>query len=105
MNFDEYQAEALKTLKPGLPRDQQTMYFGCKMAEEVGEIVGPLAKNIIHGKTFEINNLKKELGDLLYYIAVLAANYNISFNDVANSNIVKLRERHGTSYKPEHYKP
>ena len=37
--------------------------------------------------------LKSELGDVLWYIAVLAHELNISLDDVADDNIEKLSDR------------
>ncbi len=37
--------------------------------------------------------LKKELGDLVWYIAALAIELNLSFNDIAQANIDKLLSR------------
>ena len=39
------------------------------------------------------DSLKKELGDVLWFVAVLAEFYNIDMQDVAIANINKLRSR------------
>lgn len=104
LSFNEYQLEAIKTIKPGLDKDKLTLYFCTKLAEEVGELVGPLAKNIVHGKSIPEGTLIKESGDLLYYLAALAHLYDIKLQDVADTNIQKIRERHGESYRSSYYK-
>lgn len=39
------------------------------------------------------DSLKKELGDVLWFVAVLAEFYNMDMQDVAIANINKLRSR------------
>lgn len=104
MDFKEYQDEALKTFKPGLSSEQKILYCSVKLSEEVGETIGPLAKNIIHNKPLPEQHVINELGDILYYIAILANEYKIDLQSIAEFNINKLRKRHGTSYNPDHYK-
>jgi len=104
MDFKEYQIEALKTFKPGLTSEQKILYCSVKLAEEVGETTGPLAKNIVHGKPLPDQHVINELGDILYYIAILADEYKLDLESIAQFNIDKLRKRHGTSYNSSHYK-
>jgi NTP pyrophosphatase (non-canonical NTP hydrolase) len=104
MNFNEYQNGCVKTLKPGLTREQKIAYFSMKMAEEVGEIIGPLAKNMTHGKPIPDHHVINELGDLLYYISVMADLFEINLADVAKFNADKLYARHGEEYRENYYK-
>ena len=39
--------------------------------------------------------LKKELGDVLWYLAVLAKDLGLSLDDIARHNIEKLHDRKG----------
>jgi NTP pyrophosphatase (non-canonical NTP hydrolase) len=39
------------------------------------------------------DNLKKELGDVLWFVAVLAEHHGMDMQDVAVANINKLRSR------------
>lgn len=40
-----------------------------------------------------VEELKKELGDVLWYLAIIADCFKIKFDDVANTNISKLASR------------
>ena len=51
-------------------------------------------KRLRHGKTLDRNELKKELGDALWYMAVLSYEIGYRLEDVAADNIVKLKARY-----------
>lgn len=42
------------------------------------------------------NRMCEELGDTLYYIAALAADYGLTLEEIADGNKTKLRDRHGS---------
>jgi NTP pyrophosphatase (non-canonical NTP hydrolase) len=107
--FDEYQKEANflkisldKFLEkhPNLPEDvillMRVAYDGLGMGE-AGEVQGKIKKiirddggRITHEHVAEI---KKELGDMLWYIASMCDNLEIKMEDVAQGNIEKLQGR------------
>lgn len=41
------------------------------------------------------NKMREELGDTLYYLAALAADYGLTLEEIADANREKLFERHG----------
>lgn len=64
---------------------------------ETGEIAEK-AKKIVRDRDsdfsqWDVADLKKELGDTLWYIAVLADYFDISLDEVAELNIAKLADR------------
>jgi len=42
--------------------------------------------------------MKKELGDVMWYIALLCATLNIGLDDVMETNIAKLKKRYGDKF-------
>ena len=61
---------------------------------EVGEIFSLLAKARRDGKKDDHELMvKKELGDVLWFIAAIAADNGYTLSDIANSNIAKLYKR------------
>lgn len=102
MNFDDYQQAAIKT---NLSKDDQfkeIMQQVLGLADESGEVLAIFKKWIRDNDAditkLDIQNVKKELGDILWYIAVVANDLGISFNDLAQANIDKLasRQQRGT---------
>lgn len=105
--LDDYQAEALKTVKPGMSQDHADFlkYLCMKLAEETGEVIEPIVKHLYHGKPLNKEDVAKELGDLSWYLSNIASAFGFSLSQIATWNIEKLRARHGETYRPEFYNP
>ena len=101
MNFKEYQKLSRKTaIYPD--KDNNFIYPTLGLAGESGEVVEKI-KHILRddgGKVSEKakQEIAKEMGDTLWYIAQLATELNLSLDDIASSNIEKLfsRKERGT---------
>ncbi len=97
MDFDEYQEEALKTaVYPGI--GSNFVYPTLGLVGESGEVAEKV-KKIIRDKKGVMGEedrlaLKKELGDILWYIATLSKELGLSMGEVAVMNVEKLRSRH-----------
>jgi len=96
MNFKEYQELSRKTaIYPNL--DKNFIYPTLGLAGETGEVVENI-KKVIRDKNNSVDkgtreNLEKELGDVLWYLAQLATELNISLDKIASKNIKKLKSR------------
>lgn len=98
MNLSEYQKRAEETAI--FPKSDKTLalsYVLLGLSSETGEICGKLKKIIrdMGGRMTkeDRNSIKNELGDALWYIAMLSRELNIDLNEVARSNLRKLRSR------------
>jgi NTP pyrophosphatase (non-canonical NTP hydrolase) len=96
MNFDEYQREARTTAQyPDMGKNVYYPTLG--LAGEAGEVAEKIKKLMRddHGLLTPDRRaaLKKELGDVLWYVAALCAELDLSMNEVAELNIAKLRDR------------
>ncbi len=95
-NFDAYQRESRKTW--GLVHtDHPIVYPTLGLVNEAGELAGKV-KKIFRDKGGQISAedrdaLKYELGDVLWYMAQIATELDLSLQDVAEANIEKLFSR------------
>lgn len=93
--FNEYQKKAEKTNLMDLTTREALYYFALGLAGEGGEVANKI-KKYIRGD-YEFSQLRKlvldELGDVLWYIAMLAKWFDIPLEDIASYNIEKLRSR------------
>lgn len=96
MNFQEYQEKSRKTAKyPSL--GENYVYPTLGLAGETGEVTEKV-KKVIREKEGIMDEeaklqIRKELGDVLWYIAQLATELNLSLEDIAEHNIEKLADR------------
>jgi NTP pyrophosphatase (non-canonical NTP hydrolase) len=102
-SLDDYQGLAYTTAKKDMAKREMDMYCCMKLAEEAGELNGMIAKHYFHGKGFDVDNCKEELGDILWYVANLAKVNGFTLSEIATFNIDKLKKRHGDSYNRKHY--
>lgn len=94
MTLDEYQ-EAAKTFAPlDAPCHVQRFHYIMGLSEETGEVMS-IFKRLARGDTDQLDTtqLCAELGDVLWYVTLLAHSYGITLQDVGQGNITKLTSR------------
>lgn len=89
MTFLEYQAEAAKYRLP----TADTTYVMLNLVAEVGELYGKWAKSIRDGSQPTEQEIKHELGDILWMLSALCHDCKTSIDEVAGMNISKLSKR------------
>lgn len=90
MHLNEYQHEAMSFRIPSA--DEAYALFG--MVGEVGELYGYIAKVIRDGEKDDHQEyVKKELGDILWFLAAIAYDHGLQLQDIAQGNVEKLRSR------------
>ena len=99
MTLDEYQAGARTTAL--YPEHARIIYPALKLAGEAGEVTEKLGM-LIRDEGYRVgqqlteaqtNAMAKELGDVLWYVANLAADLGLSLEDVGELNLAKLASR------------
>ena len=111
MTGDEYQKMAMRT-NDGKSLDRLLysvgfedinvgdLLMGCLgLAGEAGELLDLIKKWIFHGKPLDEEHAKKELGDVMWYVAEISHSFGWSLDEVMEMNIDKLKARypHGFS--------
>jgi NTP pyrophosphatase (non-canonical NTP hydrolase) len=95
MQLDDYQASARRT---AIYDDRfRVVYPALGLASEAGEVCGKIKKVLRDGAgdfaKAPLPALADELGDVLWYVAVLAADLGLSLDEIAARNLDKLRSR------------
>ena len=106
VNLDEYQFSAIRTaVYPGLSGAVGLLYTALGLGNEAGEVLGKVKKlvrddnsDLLLTNNIEVSSEKKkaiaaELGDVLWYAAMVATELDLSLNDIAYENIQKLSDR------------
>lgn len=95
-NLDEYQSQAMElAFYPCI--GSNFIYPTLGLVGEAGEVAEKI-KKLIRDDHSEISKaksdeLREEIGDVLWYISALATEFNLSLSEIATSNITKLRKR------------
>ena len=89
MSFNSYQAEMHRTYHHG-----RIDGHALGVAGEAGEICDMIKKAHYHKVPYSLDDMKKELGDLLWYLTAVASDHGFKLSDVAAANVTKLRTRY-----------
>lgn len=92
-DLDAYQEQAYTYAQPSA---KGLMYLIPGLAAEAGEVAGVYAK-FLRDTNRELNPIQdqmmKELGDCLWFVASIAKLYNVKLSEIAKMNIEKLEGR------------
>lgn len=97
MKFNDYQDRAIK-LNVSLddPKLREILVLG--LVGEAGEVAEKWKKMLAYhdGKLtdIDIEEIGKEIGDVIWYAATLAHSLGLSFGDIASRNLAKLEDRY-----------
>ena len=96
MDFNTYQKNSRLTAQyPNL--GENYIYPTLGLVGEAGEVAEKVKKVIRDKKGIfddeSKKGLKKELGDVLWYLSNLCTEFNFSLDDIASQNLVKLKLR------------
>ena len=96
MTFDEYQKKSRETaVYPSA--GSNFIYPTLGLAGEAGEVAEKIKKILRdHGgvvKSELKEEIKKELGDVLWYVAQISTEFGLSLRDIAVANLEKLQSR------------
>lgn len=96
-DLDAYQRRALETaLFPDIG-GERCLYPALGLANEAGEVLGKI-KKLYRDRGGEVDpevrdRLRQELGDVLWYVAVLADAFDLRLSEIGGENLSKLADR------------
>ena len=100
MKGNEYQALAARTIKEDMPPIHQECHALFGMASEIGELHGLYQKRY-QGHFSPEEHYKKELGDLLWFVAEYCTARGWDLDEIMQMNIDKLRKRYPDGFDSE----
>jgi NTP pyrophosphatase (non-canonical NTP hydrolase) len=97
MTFDEYQKQALTTAIHHPDPLMNKTIWAMGVAGEAGEVLEKWKKIVAYKEGVvtaeETAELGKELADVVWYVAVMAQQLGLSFEDIMQQNVAKLKSR------------
>ena len=103
MTLDGYQDAAMRTgAHPrGEASDKALGWNALGIAGESGEVADLVKKVIGHKHPLDRHKLAMELGDVLWYVATIAKEFDLTLSEIADMNIKKLMKRYPEGFSVE----
>jgi len=98
--MNEYQELAARTINSSLTREETLRHALFEMCGELGEIHS-IYQKVYQGHKIMVEDLKQEVGDLLWGIAEFCTVNGFRMEDIARLNIEKLKKRYPEGFDPD----
>lgn len=100
MTFNEYQKLSERTISKKLRMKEKILHSLFGMTAEIGELHGIFQK-VYQGHVADETHMKKEIGDLLWFIAEFCTTNGWKFDEIAEMNVDKLKARYPEGFEEE----
>lgn len=91
-DYQQFTATTAVYPEAGMGTKMATAYVALGLAGEAGEVAEKIKKWIRDGN-INPEDIKKEMGDVCWYLAQLSTELGFRFEDVLNTNMKKLIDR------------
>jgi NTP pyrophosphatase (non-canonical NTP hydrolase) len=97
MELNEFQQQARRTVQAPSTEGADTIVPLLGLAGEVGELINEYKKYLRDGPAHVRfrERLAEELGDVLWYVADTATNFDLTLSEIAEQNLAKTQARWG----------
>jgi NTP pyrophosphatase (non-canonical NTP hydrolase) len=93
MDLKEYQKICKKTAKKFANKEKEILTWGLGMIGEAGDVAGCLVKIFSHDND-QKKGIKENLGDTLWYLAMICNFFGWDLEEILKENVRKLKKRY-----------
>jgi len=93
MELKEYQKLCKETAKKFDDKEKEIVNWGLGITGEAGDVAGCIKKTLFHGND-QRNGIRENLGDTLWYAAMICNYFGWDFGEILEENIKKLKQRY-----------
>lgn len=103
MNAKTYQEKVLSTASAAITESKNSMLLNgaLGMCGESGEVADIIKKHLFQGHALKTDKIREEMGDVLWYIAVMCEALDVTIEVLMNENIAKLEARYPGGFSAE----
>ena len=94
MQVNDYQQQAMTTLNPALNKRDVLINSVMGLCGESGEAIDIVKRWMAQGHELDREHLKKELGDIAWYLAEAATALDVPLEEIFQGNLDKLKKRY-----------
>ncbi|MCX6813363.1 MAG: nucleoside triphosphate pyrophosphohydrolase family protein [Candidatus Azambacteria bacterium] len=92
-NLREYQKLCKRTAKKFENKEKEIFTWGLGIAGEAGDVAGCIKKTFAQDND-QKEGIRENIGDMLWYAAMICNYFNWDFNEILKENIEKLQKRY-----------
>ena len=74
------------------------MHAASGLAGERGEVLDLIKKTWVYGKPLDYGKVLEEMGNTLHYFTMMCLKMGVSWEDVIDNNVTKLKKRYPNGY-------
>ena len=93
MNLKEYQKLCKTTAQEFKNKEKEILTWGLGIAGEAGDLAGCIKKTFSHDND-QKDGIKENLGDTLWYVAMICNFFDWDLEEILEENIKKLKKRY-----------
>ena len=97
-NLKEYQKFCKKTAKRFIDKEKEILSWGLGIAGEAGDVAGCIKKTFSH-KNNQKDGIRENLGDTLWYTAMICNFFDWDLEEILEENIKKLKKRYPDKFR------
>lgn len=79
-------------------REMELVHAALGVTGEAGELADAIKKHWAYGKPLDVENVREEAGDMLFYLFLLLDECGITLESVLRANTAKLAKRYPSGY-------
>lgn len=101
MNIKEFSRSTQRTANPDLNKLERIKNALFGINGEAGELIDLFKKHFFQGHSINFEEVKNELGDVLYYFCDLCEILKLDIDEIARMNIEKRKKRYPEGFEKE----
>ena len=103
MQSKDYIQACLRTESDMMPmkKHNRLLHGTMGLNTESGEILDAVKKVLFYGQETDFVNIKEEMGDIFWYLAILCDQLGTTFEELMAMNVKKLITRYPSIFTPE----
>lgn len=106
VTMNDYQMAALRTAKVFSQKtfntyEMDALHAALGVGSDAGELQDAIKKHLIYGKPLDVDNVIEEIGDVLWFLALMSHAVGMNLEQMAVANIEKLKKRYPEKYSDE----
>ena len=97
MDTKTYLKESERTMNSNIHPENvktETLHGIIGVTTEAGELLGAAKKALFYGRPIDLENVREEIGDILWYLAAIIRAEGWTFEELMEVNIAKLKIRY-----------